>query len=485
MTQQLGRAEAPAGRVEAPVSTALLALLEDSARAALPAALAGKIRAGIAYNDLLSALTLATVRNVQPYPEVGYKYHAVMVLRSMHACAEHLPPADRWLPVVWAADYFKDTQAQERRASGWRMPQRAASAGAKPQSARRRLIEALDDWDRDAADAAINDYTALAPPEELFSVLFAYGARDLRAIGHKAIAVANAHALMPLMRREDAGPLLRSTVAALQNTEGDPNPAQHDLGPDRSYRQCQRQLAQIPGTWPQGRDDAGARAELRAALYGADPSQTVTSAVGLLRRGLAADVIWQVLFDTAAELVTLQPSIVALHSQTSANALYYAYRHSNDARTQQLTLLQCAAFVTMFREDTGAHVNEFRLAVELATEPAHSAQAAPAAPRGATIAEILARIERDERRSAAHSTLRFLQSGGNDAALIAALRQQVVAQAREPHDYKYAEAVFDTYAHMPDEPWRRRFLSAGMALFKASAQGPTPLIAETRELLAA
>lgn len=485
LTQRLGRAAAPAGRGDPPGSSALLGLLEDSPRAALPAALAGRIRAGLGYPELLSALTLATVRNVQPYPEVGYKYHAVMVLRSMHECAEHQRPADRWLPVIWATDYFKDTQAQERRTSGWRMPQRAASTNVDPAVARRRLIEALDHWDRDTADAAITDYLALAPPAEIFPVLFAYGARDLRAIGHKAITVANAHALTPLLHREDAAPLLRSTVAALQNTEEDPNPAQHDLGPDRSYRQSLRELAQIPHTWLQGHDDAGARAELRAVLYGSDPSQTVTSVVGLLSRGLSADAIWQVLFDTAAELVTLQPSIVALHSQTSANALHYAYRHCGDARTQQLALLQCAAFVAMFRADTGAHEKDFRLSTEIGSEPAASTRASPKAPGSEVLSGILAQIEQGERRRAARSTFAYLQTGGSADALIAALRQQLIAQAREPHDYKYAEAVFDTYAHMSDELWRHRFLSAGMALFKASAGRPTPLIIETRELLAA
>ena len=485
LTQRLGRAETSAGRVQTPVSSALLALLEDTPRAALPAALAARIRAGLTYDELLSALTLATVRNVQPYPEVGYKYHAVMVLRSMHACAQQVMPADRWLPVVWAADYFKDTQAQERHASGWRMPQRPVSAGAGPSTARRRLVEALDHWDRDAADVAIGDYAAHAPPAEIFPLLFAYGARDLRAIGHKAITVANAHALLPHLRQEDAVPLLRSTVAALQNTEGDPNPAQHELSPDRSYRQCQQQLPRIPASWPQGHDDAGARAELRAVLYGSDPSQAVTSVVALLMRGLSADALWQVLFDTAAELVTLQPSIVALHSQTSANALHYAYRHCGDARTQQLALLQCAAFVAMFRTDTGTHEGDFRLAAELGTDSGPSARAGPAAADTEAIAEILAQVERGERRRAAHRSLSYLQSGGSADALIAALRQQLVAQAREPHDYKYAEAVFDTYDHMSDERWRRRFLSAGMALFKASAGRPTPLIVETRELLAA
>ena len=36
-------------------------------------------------------------------------------------------------------------------------------------------------------------------PEQLAELLFRYGIRDLRAIGHKAIAVQNVHRLLPLV----------------------------------------------------------------------------------------------------------------------------------------------------------------------------------------------------------------------------------------------------------------------------------------------
>src|SRR6266853_7055433 len=62
----------------------LFNLLEDSPRELIPRELVRLIRGGLRYGDLLSALALAAVRNVQPYPDVGYKYHSVMMLRSIH-----------------------------------------------------------------------------------------------------------------------------------------------------------------------------------------------------------------------------------------------------------------------------------------------------------------------------------------------------------------------------------------------------------------
>ena len=151
---------------------ALLKLLEDSPPEHLPRALAQRIRGGLRYEELLATLTWAAVRNVQPYPVVGYKYHSVMVLRSIDASTEHLSSPERWLPIIWAADYFKSAQAEERASSAWRQPQRHASAVDGDAAARGRLIAALEHWDRDAADAAMVNYAAVAPMEEIFSLLF-------------------------------------------------------------------------------------------------------------------------------------------------------------------------------------------------------------------------------------------------------------------------------------------------------------------------
>jgi hypothetical protein len=328
----------------------LLKLLENLPRERIPRELVRMIRTGLRYEDLLAALSMAAVRNVQPYPDVGFKYHSVMVLRSIHLATQHLSSVDKWFPIVWATDYFKDMQAQERATGGWRLTMRLAAPIGAPQAARRALVTALDNWGRDAADAAIVKYAQVASPGAIFSLLFPYGARDLRAIGHKAITVSNAHSLIALLGNARSEPILRSTVAALQNSGASPNPASHDLQPDRPWRQNQKQLRKIPRSWKQGRDDPGARTELHAALYGVSAEEAGTVVAELLQQGISPEAIWQVLFDTAAELLMRQPSIVLLHAQTTANALHYAYRVCCNEQTQQLMLLQCAAFMAMFRD---------------------------------------------------------------------------------------------------------------------------------------
>ena len=41
---------------------------------------------------------------------------------------QHLSSSDKWLPIAWATDYFKETQAQERDTDGWGMPMFVADA---------------------------------------------------------------------------------------------------------------------------------------------------------------------------------------------------------------------------------------------------------------------------------------------------------------------------------------------------------------------
>jgi hypothetical protein len=455
----------------------LLKLLEDGPRERIPRDLARMIRSGLRYEDLLAALSLAAVRNVQPYPDVGYKYHSVMVLRSIHSTTQHLSSADKWFPIVWATDYFKDAQAQERATGGWRLPTRLAAPVGNPQAARLALVTALDNWDREAADAAIVRYAQAARPDEIFSLLFPYGARDLREIGHKAITVSNAHSLIALLGGAQAEAMLRSTVAALQNSAAGPNPASHDLQPDQPWRQNQKQLREIPRSWKQGRDDPGARTELHAALYRVSEQEAGIVVVELLRKGISPEAIWRVLFDTAAELLMRQPSIVLLHAQTTANALHYAYRVCGNEQTQQLMLLQCAAFIAMFRK-----------LVET-TQPDLNLEALQPLPLDRTsvdaIGEIFSDLSAGHRLQAARKSLGYLLNGGDAEALIANARHHLVYHADEAHDYKFSEAVFDNYSHLSDSAWRCRFLSAGMAYFKAPARRPSPVVEEILELLQA
>ena len=115
----------------------------------------GANQKGLAYREVLAALLLAGVRNIQPRPNVGFKFHAVLVVNSAHQAALAGPDSDRWLPIFWAIDNFKSSQAQNIKESGWRMKPVDEMNVPKPRQALVAFKHAMDDWDVEAADVAV------------------------------------------------------------------------------------------------------------------------------------------------------------------------------------------------------------------------------------------------------------------------------------------------------------------------------------------
>ena len=341
-------------------------------------------------------------------------------------------------------------------------------------AARKRLIDALDRWDLEAVDPAIRDFARLAAPEQLSEVLFRYGSRDLRAIGHKAIAVQNVHRLLPIVGPDYAPPVLRSLAAALQNRGYDPNPATSDLPSDRTWRAFQAMLGEIPKTWKQGRRDDAARNELVRTLREVSELDAGQAVIDLLKHGVSTDSIWEGLFATAAELVLRRPTVVPVHAQTSANAFHYAFRHSQAETTQLLALLQSAAFMPAFRRGIGNTRSDLRID-EL--EPlAVSGDGAEA------LRDAFSELPHDP-ASSARKALHYLQYGGSADRLVASARRQLALNGRHSHDYKFTEAALENYGEMAPAAWRDRILAASMAYFTGSATAPSPVAQEALELL--
>src|SRR5207253_9106299 len=132
----------------------LVRLLEDTPRERLLEEVAFRIRHGLTYREVLAALLLAGVRNIQPRP-VGFKFHAVLVINSAHLAALSAPDSDRWLPIFWALDQFKSSQAADVREGDWALGPVDEGAVPPRHKARAAFLAAMDNWDESAADAAM------------------------------------------------------------------------------------------------------------------------------------------------------------------------------------------------------------------------------------------------------------------------------------------------------------------------------------------
>src|SRR5262245_47164211 len=83
----------------------LVRLIETTPRERCAEMAAGQLRRGVSYRQLLGALFLAGVRNINPRPP-GFAMHCVFVIHSAHLLGLEAPPDARLLPLFYALDDF-------------------------------------------------------------------------------------------------------------------------------------------------------------------------------------------------------------------------------------------------------------------------------------------------------------------------------------------------------------------------------------------
>ncbi len=446
----------------------LVALLRDTPRDRLLETLVPLIRDGLAYEHLLGAVAEAAAREVAPYPVVGFKYHAFMVLQAVHRTTVRGDDADHWLPILWAADLFKDAQARDALETGWTLPALPDAASLDPARAETLFVDTLQRWDTEAADIALVGCLAAQPLSKVFDVLFRYAARDFRHIGHKPITAANCHRLIRVLGPVRAAPMLRSLTYAIQNHGGGTNPALADLPPDRPWRQHLQWVDSLSGDWPRRQSTFDPTSEILAVLRQGSATQASRFVLDIIRRGAGADQIWPALFLAAGELLLRQNGIIAVHANTSVNALHYAYRHAEDEHTRGMLLLQAAAFMPLFRESL-----EVRRDLRIdQLEPADA---------GLNAAQIFDQLATD-RVAAARTALGYLKRGGSIPELMRLGRHYTVLRNTGYHDYKFTEAAFENARYL-GSPWRERYLAASVLYLNGPSGRQHPFIIRAREHL--
>jgi len=454
----------------------LVRLIEETPRGKLLEEIAYRLDRGLSYRELLAGLMLAAVRNIQPRPSVGFKFHAVLAVNSAHLASMSSPDSDRWLPIFWGLDNFKSSQARDVQENDWTMAPVDESAVPPAHRARRAFIDAMESWDVEGADAAVAGLSRSAGSNEIVELMCRFGGRDFRDIGHKAIFVANASRTLNCIGWQHAEPVLRSLAYAMLNHEQG-NPAQRDAAADRPWKRNMELAKEIRDDWQAGQLDSGATEEMLAALRNDSDEAACRLAVELLNRGTAPQSIWDALFTGSGELLMRQTGIVSLHSVTSTNALHYAYSVCENDTTRRLLLLQNAAFLPLFREAMKGRgdVGEARVD-QLAAGDSDS----PSAPG---VEEIFADVRRN-RASAARKTMAYLAEESRAEELIAAARRLVFLKGGDSHDYKFSSAVFEDFYHTSPK-WRNRYLAANTYYLHGSGEKDTGLVERTRAALRA
>jgi hypothetical protein len=449
----------------------LVRLLEDTSRDRVLEVVAGRLRHGVSYREVLAALLLAGVRNIQPRP-VGFKFHAVLVVNSAHLASLASADRDRWLPIFWAIDQFKSSQAADVEQGDWTMSPVDEAKVPPSHGARQAFIDAMDSWDEAAADAAIVGLARTASSDELFELFCRYGVRDFRDIGHKAIYVANSFRTLEVIGWQHAEPVLRSLAYALLDRGGaDVNPSQSDLPADRPFRHNLEKHRELRSDWQGGERRFDATTAMLKALRTASPDEASAEAIRLINHGASPESVFDALFAGAGELLMRAPGIRSLHAVTLTNAAHYAWKRCADEQTRKLLLLQNAAFLPLFRGDPpadGVRIDEF--------EPASLEGSAEAG-----VEEIFADVSEDRLR-ASRKMLAWLAEHRDPTPLADAARRLIFLKGTNSHDYKFSSAILEDHVHLGSR-WRDRFLASSVFNLRGSAAADNRLVERTRAAL--
>ncbi|QEL17902.1 hypothetical protein [Limnoglobus roseus] len=452
----------------------LVKLVEETPREKLLEEVAARVKKGTPYRDVLAALQLAGVRNIQPRPNVGFKFHAVMVVNSAHQASLAGPDRDRWLPIFWALDNFKSAQAQNVKESGWRMNPVEQSRVPSARTVREEFTAAMTAWDEGKADLAAAGLARHATANEAFDLFARFGCRDFRDIGHKAIFVANAFRTLQVIGWHHAEPVLRSLAFALLKHDAKGRP-DGELPADKVGIRNAELVRKLGPSWRDGTAQPDAVPDLLAAIRGSSESEVSERVVALINGGLSPRSVWDAVFLGGGELLMRQPGIVGLHTLTTANALHYAFITTGDEETRKLLLLQAAAFLPMFRKS----MTERGKVADVKVESLEAADA----DRDGGVEAIFATLSTDKAKAARMALGYANRNEGGAQELIDAGRSLVFLKGTDAHDYKFSSAVMEDYSHLAPR-WRNRFLAASLFWLKGSAAADSKLVARTRQALA-
>ena len=423
-----------------------------------------QLKAGLSYRQLLAGLFLAGIRNIKPRP-VGFKFHAVMAIESAHQIALDAPQADRLLPLFWALDNFKASQARDIAEGDWTLAPVKESEVPSASQARQRFKEAMDRWDDSAADAAVAGLCRAAGAGEVMELCWLYGGRDWQNIGHKIIFTAHACRTLHTIGWEHAEPVLRSLVYGLLNG-GASDTA-------KPYTTNQALVKQVRPNWAAGKPDAAAAHDLLATLRKATPDEAARAAVEMLNRGVAAASLWDGIMLASGDLLMRKVGIPSLHATTACNSLHYAFRASGRDETRLLMLLQACSWVALFREAV------------------RSRDGLPDAPlidklEPATESGVVETVFHGLKNNRLEAARRVLTLAGNDqsaASFMDVARHLVMTKGNDSHDYKFASAAFEEFAQASPAV-RPQLLASSVYYLKGATDSDSPLLDRTRQALA-
>jgi hypothetical protein len=444
-------------------------LIEETPRDHVLEVAINQLKKGLSYRNLMAGLFLAGIRNIKPRP-VGFKFHAVMVINSAHLLGQTSAVSERLLPLLWALDNFKGSQAQDVKEGDWTLGPVDEGKLPKPHLAQAEFVRAIEAWDSGAADAAVASLARYSGAAQTMEPIWRAAVRDQRHIGHKAIFAAQSWRTLQAIGWEHAEPVLRSLVFGLLDLEGDSRP--RPVGP---YEANLENAAKIREDWQVGRDDRAATQAMLQVIREATPEGASAEAVKMLNKGISPGSLWDAAVLSACELLMHSPGILAIHATTATNALHFIYSASGDETTRRLALLQAIGWQPLYR---GRSKLTDSSGIDTLSESADQLTS----KGDEAVADIFATINVD-RHKAGSKAMAYLASGGSSDLIFDAARRMIFHKGRDSHDYKYGAALWEEVILSTEPKWRSQMIAAAMFNLPGAKTPDSPLMIRARESL--
>jgi hypothetical protein len=463
----------------------LVGLIERTPRVKCAEMAVDQLRKGVPYRQFLGALFLAGVRDVNPRPP-GFALHCVFVIHAAHLISLEAPPDARLLPLFFALDNFKTAQERDaNQKSGDYTMRVLGGALPGPERASAEFAAAMEAWDIERAERAIASLARHSSAPEVFSLLWRYGARDYRNIGHKAIFVANAYRTLQAIGWQHAEPVLRSLALGLLDfgrTQQVNGYALDDQCYAGNLKRLRDSFTRLNPEWMTESGDAAAASSYLAVLRSATPDEICGEvAARLMKDAGRAGAVWDAVHLAAAELrmrMRPQTAITGIHAVTAASALHHSYLAAGDPQTRFLLLLQAAGWMGQFRTWAEANKDNVRAYSITGMEPGESG-----VPTDRALAEIFSALPGDP-DSAAARVLRLAPELPARQAFFASAIRLAASKADEVHYMKYLAALLEDVP-LVSAGWQPHLTAAAVYYMKGSGDPEAVPMKRAREALRA
>ena len=469
-----------------PEISPLVRLIEATPREKAVEMMIGELRKGTTKNQFVAAMFLAAARmRVSP--------HHVYMINSALRLSNTMPRETQLLPLFWVIDTL-----QYERKEGDRFPPVKVRQLSHAQAGQQ-LRDAMDRFATEDAESAIVSLARTTSPKAAMSELWRYAGRDDGFIGHRAIAFINSWRVLDAIGWQHAEPMFQFVVRELNADQNQHN--QHSANWERAHGRFQ----EVPKGWESNEASPSATLELFDVMRNESDAAACEAAFKTLSTGqVKAGSIWDAVFLLGADLMIRYPEsrdigTTPLHTNTSANALRFAFDQCADLNIRMYTLLAAVAWATKFYAAERVtpngkmwlrDLNITKFAVrEVTAGPqelvAEICDLQPKRRHDESQKEIMVGREgaREDQDRVAELTFAYASKYPDHRHYIEAARLLTsMKSTQDAHDIKFPVAIFENY-ELINPQWRPHLIAASSHYMHGTTMNDNPAVRRAKELL--